>query len=282
MKLDLTQPWTGRVDVASVCRNPDQPRVTFDHGALKRLGTALTKRQQQPCRVIPHTDEHRPEIRWMLVDGERRWRAAQEVKLAQIWVCYEPGVDAGNLHESSLAANFNREGHTKMETARALQKEIDDGKTIEDLAELLGWSESSVRNYLSLLSLHADMQALLDHQDKSRRIPLRVALALAQFPKDKQRHLYEKHGQGKREGEALSLLRVNVGIPTSRRSGDDNRFVVGRLRAALGAVKNLNLMGEMVSRLSPDKAAEAIVMCEQIRAEVVPLKMRLDALFGGK
>lgn len=280
MKIDLKEPWTGRVPVESICRNPGQPRVVFDSGALARLGKALRKRQQQPCRVIPHKDPHNSSIKWMLVDGERRWRAARSVKMENLWVCYEPGVDQDNIHESSLAANFNREGHTKMDTARALQKEIDQGKVVEDLAELVGWSETNVRNYLDLLKLHPEMQEMLDHKDKERRLPLRVAIALARFPKDKQRKLYDQHVAGKREGDAITHLRVHAGGHNPRRDGgEDNRFVIRRIQGALTAVTNINQLEDMIAKLSPDKAAAALVLLEKIRAETTTLKLRIEKHF---
>ena len=281
MKIDLKEPWTGRVAVDSICRNPDQPRVTFDSGGLARLGKALRKRQQQPCRVIPHKDPNNSKIRWMLVDGERRWRAARSVKMENLWVCYEPGVDHENIHESSLAANFNREGHTKMDTARALQKELDQGKAVDELAELVGWSETNVRNYLDLLKLHPEIQEMLDHRDKDRRLPLRVAIALARFPKEKQRKLYDLHVAGKREGDAITHLRVHAGGGASPRrdGGEDNRFVIRRIQGALTGVSNINQLEDMIAKLSPDKAAEALVILEKIRHETTILKLRIEKHF---
>lgn len=278
MNIDLSQPWTGRVPLDSICRNPDQPRVTFDGPGLKRLGAALKKRQQQPVRVIPHRDPNDERIRWMLVDGERRWRAGRLVHLESIWVCYEPGVNHNNLHESSLAANFNREGHTKMDTARALQKEIDEGKSVEDLAELIGWSEANVRNYLDLLLLHPELQSMLDLKDKERRLSLRVAVALSKFPKEKQRSLFEKHAQGKRDGDALNQLRISVGVGprSSERIGGDNRFVVRRISGALEAVRGLNQLGKMIEQLSLEKCGEALVMLEQIKSETLNLKLLIE------
>ncbi|MDP1588942.1 MAG: ParB/RepB/Spo0J family partition protein [Prosthecobacter sp.] len=281
MKLDLNKPWTGRVAVESVCRNPEQPRVHFDTSSLDKLGASMKRRQQAPCPVVPFTDAKRPEVQWMLIDGERRWRAAGRVKLKTLWVCYEPGVDAGNLHESSLAANFNREGHTKMDTARALHREIEAGKTCDDLAEVVGKSTSWVAMYLGLMKLHPLLQELLDAPTPAeRRIPLKIAAALSNYPQARQQALYQRCCEGKREGEALNMLRVKAGAPMARKN-DDVRYVLGRIRAAWTMVKELNVLGEKVLQAMPaERAGEGLVMLEQIRAEVVPLKQRLEKIAG--
>jgi len=264
-----------------VCRNPEHPRVHFDVPSLVKLGGSMKRRQQAPCPVIPFTDAKRPEIQWMLIDGERRWRAAQTTNLKTLWVCYEPGVTKENLHESSLAANFNREGHTKMDTARALQKELDAGSTKEELAEVVGKSITWVQMYLDLNKLHPELQIMIDPPTpKDRRIPLTIASNLAAYPQNKQMGLYDKHCRGHREGSALTMLRVKAGAPPAAR--DTNAvFVMGRIRGAMRSVRELNVLGgKVLKRLTPDKAAEALVMLAQIQADVVPLKMELEALAG--
>jgi ParB/RepB/Spo0J family partition protein len=269
------------VAVESVCRNPEQPRVHFDVPSLTKLGNSMRRRQQAPCPVIPFADAKRPQVQWMLIDGERRWRSAETVGLKTLWVCYEPGVTPENLHESSLAANFNREGHTKMDTARALLREVDAGSTKEELADVCGKSTAWVEMYLVLNKLHPELQVMIDPPTpKDRRIALTIACSLADYPQTKQMGLYSKHCQGRKEGEALSLLRVKAGAPAGR-VGDDNRYVIGRIRQAMRSVRELNVLGDKMLRgLSQEKAAEGLVLLEQIRAECVPLKVKLEAITG--
>lgn len=282
MKFDPTKPWAGRVAVESVCRNTAQPRVHFDMPLLEKLGQSMKRKQQVPCPVIPYQDKHRPEVEWMLVDGERRWRAAQAVGLKTLWVCYEPGISDENLHESSLAANFNREGHTKMDTARALQKEIDAGRSVDELANVVGKSNTWVSMHLVLMKLHPELQVMMDPPTpKDRRISLSVAAALAVYAKDKQFTLFAKHCAGRKEGAALAVLRTNVGGPRSSGRDTDAQYAFGRIKSAFQTVRELNVLGDKIlGKLSPEKAAEALVMLEQIRADVVPLKVKLEAITG--
>lgn len=289
MKIDLKQPWTGRVAVESVCRNPEQPRVHFDTASLDKLGASMKRRQQAPCPVVPFKDPKRPQIAWMLIDGERRWRAAQRAKLPELWVAYDPGVDASNIHECSLAANFNREGHTKMDTARALQREIDAGKTTAELAAVTGKSDSWVSMHLMLMKLDPVLQELLDPPTpKDRRLPLVVAYELARRPLAKQQRLYTLYCQGRSEGAAVNLIRAKEGTAggttvsgRAARPSDDARYVLNRIKNAFQAVRELNALGPKVLKaLDATKAAEGLEMLAKIRTEILPIKETLEGIEG--
>jgi hypothetical protein len=59
------------------------------------------------------------------------------------------------------------------------------------------------------------------------------------------------------------------------------RYVHGRIRSAYLCVRELNALGEKILEPMPaDKAAECLVLLESIRAEVVPLKMKLEKITG--
>jgi ParB family chromosome partitioning protein len=275
MNFDPSKPWAGRVPLETVCRNPEQPRKRFDPAELAKLGASLKRRQQVPCPVIPYQTEKRPQVRWMLVDGERRWRAAQAAGLETLWVAYEPGVDAENIHESSLAANFCREGHTKMDTAAALKREIDAGKTRDELAAVVGKSESWVTTHLLLNDLVPALQQLLDPPTpKEQRISLTIAARLAGYPQERQFMLYKKHVAGRALTQAAHSLRVNEGAAKS--SVSDVRYALGRIRYARAAVGELQLIRErMVKEMTREEADQALKVLEEIRTHVTQLTVDL-------
>jgi ParB family chromosome partitioning protein len=288
MKIDLKKPWSGRVPVESVCRNPEQPRVHFDTVSLDKLGASMKRRQQVPCPVLPHHDPKRPEIQWMLIDGERRWRASQRAKLETLWIAYDPGVTAENIHECSLAANFNREGHTKMDTAKALQREIDAGKTAAELAAVVGKSEAWVSQHLLLMKLDPVLQELLDPPTpKDRQLRMAVAVELARRPLAKQQKLYNVYCQGRSETEAVAMIRAKEGVvgrghdgPTTRKT-DDARYVLNRIKNAFQAVRELNALGtKVLNALDATKAAEGLEMLARTRSEIQKIKDVLEAIAG--
>ena len=70
-----------RIAVDRIVRDPDQPREEFDEEALQRLADSLrTRGQLQPIQV--RWDEGRGV--YVILVGERRWRAAQRAGLAEL------------------------------------------------------------------------------------------------------------------------------------------------------------------------------------------------------
>lgn len=86
---------------------------------------------------------------------------------------------------------------------------------------------------------------------------------------------------GRKEGAALAVLRTSVGAPRSSGRDTDAQYAFGRIKSAFQTVRELNVLGDKIlGKLSPEKAAEALVMLEQIRGDVVPLKVKLEEIIG--
>ncbi len=248
------------VSPEEIAPNPTQPRHHFDAGALADLGRSLRQRQRQPLTVIPYSDAGRPKVRWMLIDGERRWRAACEAGIKKLWIIEDDEVcatDAAELHTASFSTNWCRAGHTHAETAAAIDREMAAGKSYEEIAALVGKSDTWARNEHSLLKLHPDVLPLLDPPTpKDARLPLAVALLLAaKFPPEKHAKLWAQHrAKGK---AALHHLRTQT-AHRKRAARDDVRYIVGRCRSAAGIVKSLSeLPNSMFAHLSAEQRQAA-------------------------
>lgn len=194
-------------------------------------------------------------------------------------MAYEPGVDETNIHESSLAANFNREGHTKMDTARALRREIEAGESVDDLAEVVGKGVSWVRQYLSLNDLVPELQEMLDSTDKSRRLAVALGALLAGYPQEKQLTLYRKHVAGQGHEAARHSVRVSEGA--ARNHTSDSKWGLRRIAGAAAAVAELKTLREkIVKQMTKEEAEAGLVMLDEIRTGVISLAvdLRLVAL----
>jgi ParB family chromosome partitioning protein len=265
-----TKEWA---NIDSIIANPDQPRTHFDQEELERLAVSLKQKQNQPVTVIPF------EGRYMIVDGERRWRAAKLAGLKRLWVVVDDDVtNAEELHSASFTANWCRAGHTHEETARAIELETQRGRTYEEIGAMVGKSEDWARKEHSLLLLAPEVMALLNPPTpKNERIPLAVAYLLTQYPAHKQMGLWNKHRA--RGREAFHHIRTSA-APTvdRRRPVDDAKYIVGRVRAAEGAITGvLALPGRMlgglpvgqreaVSRALRNMAARATEMADLVDA----------------
>jgi ParB family chromosome partitioning protein len=133
-----------------------QPRFVFDDAKLDELTRSITANGVvQPLLV------RRKGVRYELIAGERRWRAAQRAGLTKIPAVVRSVTDDKVL-ELALIENIQREDLNPIEEARAYKKLIETlGLTQETVAERVGRDRSYVTNYLRLLKLPDDLQELL-------------------------------------------------------------------------------------------------------------------------
>ncbi len=139
--------------------NPQQPRRRFDPEEEGALAESIRRHGVlQPLLVTPSTT--RPE-RFLLVAGERRWRAARKAGLAEAPVTII-AADAQRRAELALVENMQRADLGPMERASAYQTLIHDfGMTQAQVAEIVGVSRSTVTNTLRLRKLDEEMQQAL-------------------------------------------------------------------------------------------------------------------------
>ncbi len=147
------------VPVTSIQPNPQQPRTAFDSEALESLCASIKQVGiLQPLVVRRHGDGY------VLVAGERRWRAAQSAGLSEVPALVRPGDETSSLTEA-LIENIQREDLTALEEAAAYQQLQEDfGLTHAEIAQRVGKSRAAVSNALRLLSLPPAIQALLREQ----------------------------------------------------------------------------------------------------------------------
>lgn len=147
------------VPVADIRPNPHQPRVHFDEETLGELAASIAQIGiLQPVLIRPVDDT---DVRFELIAGERRWRAARRAGLATIPAVVRTTDDIASV-EQALVENLHRQDLTPLEEAAAYQQLIEDfGLTHEQLAERVGKRRSSITNTLRLLGLPPTVQHLL-------------------------------------------------------------------------------------------------------------------------
>jgi len=143
--------------------NPNQPRSTFEEGALVALADSLRARGVlQPVLVRPLAGG-----RYELIAGERRWRAAGLAGLEAIPAIVRQGDDAETL-ELAVIENMAREDLNPVEEARACAALVEElGLTREEVGRRVGRSRVAVSNLIRLLDLPDDAIALLESSDLS-------------------------------------------------------------------------------------------------------------------
>lgn len=150
------------LEVEDVRPNPFQPRSKFDDQTIDELAQSIKESGiVQPIIVVPEEDHY------MIIVGERRWRAAQKAGLRKVPVLIR-NIPKDKQLEISLIENIHREELNALEIAQAYQRLIDDhGYAQHELADKVGKDRSSVTNYLRLLKLPQEIQDRLIEGDIS-------------------------------------------------------------------------------------------------------------------
>lgn len=145
--------------VDSIQPNPRQPRIHFKEEDLAELAASIREHGIiQPLIVTP-----KPDGKFILIAGERRWQAAQRAGLRTVPVITRQANNQEML-EVALIENVQRADLNSMEEAEAYRQLVEEfGLSHEAVAKRVGKSRVAVTNTLRLLGL-ADVvkQALVD------------------------------------------------------------------------------------------------------------------------
>lgn len=154
-----SKPMTEMAEVAlsAIEPNPLQPRTMFDDEALQELSASIAQLGViQPITLKPNGKD-----KYIIISGERRWRASQLAGLETI-PAYIREVDDENLHAMALVENIQRENLNAIEIALGMKRLIEEcGLTQEAMAEKVGKKRSTVSNYMRLLSMPSEVQLAL-------------------------------------------------------------------------------------------------------------------------
>lgn len=128
--------------------NPEQPRVEI--GDLTELTASISEKGVlEPLLVKPAREPGR----WMIIAGERRWRASRAAGLREV-PCIEMDVDDRAVAEIALIENMQRKDLTPWEEADGLAALCERfGYTHEEVARKVGKSRSTVTEALSIATL---------------------------------------------------------------------------------------------------------------------------------
>lgn len=142
------------VALNQIIANPDQPRRTFDEEALEELTDSI----REHGVISPITLRKNEDDTYMIIAGERRYRAAKKAGLTTIPAYIKEAKDE-QVMEWALIENVQREDLDAIEIALAYQRLMDEYQlTQERMAEKIGKKRATITNYLRLLKLPAEIQ----------------------------------------------------------------------------------------------------------------------------
>ncbi|MBI2055283.1 MAG: ParB/RepB/Spo0J family partition protein, partial [Candidatus Sungbacteria bacterium] len=182
--------WIG---VGSIEPNPEQPRRQFDTDELLALASSIKEHGVLQPLLVTKKEIDTPSglsVKYELLAGERRWRAAKLAGLREVPVIVRSAdVSGRNKLEIALIENVQREDLNPLERARAFARLADEfGLMQKDIALRIGKSRETVTNALRILRLPEEIQAAIASNAISEG-HARILLTLENNP-ERQRELF--------------------------------------------------------------------------------------------
>ena len=148
---------TLEVSVDLIDNNSSQPRKIFNHEEMQELEQSIIANGVlQPILL------NRVGSRYMIVAGERRWRAAKSAGLKTIPAIIRE-YTSRQIAEISLVENLMRSDLNEIEIANGIKKLMETHLMTQDqVSKVLGKSRSVIANSLRFLNLPKEVQALLE------------------------------------------------------------------------------------------------------------------------
>ncbi len=146
-----------QIAIKDIKANPFQPRKIFDQSALEELAQSIKEHGiLQPIIV------RKKRVKYEIVVGERRFRAAQLAGLVEVPAVIRE-LDDAQMMELAILENLQREDLSPIEEAEAYQSLLEALKLTQDqLSQRLGKSRPHIANHIRLLSLPKDIQQYIN------------------------------------------------------------------------------------------------------------------------
>jgi len=176
------------IPVHEIVPNPEQPRKQFDETALHNLRRSIAMTGQQnpiAVRAISEKEQASSGAKYLLIDGERRWRAASmEGSGIPTLEAIVRNIPDDELYLKSCVFNFGREGHTPYEEILMVHNLATQlHMTQNAIATALGKSQPWVgQRHLAWQRLDARVMTKL----KEDKLPISVATTLSKLRPDAQ------------------------------------------------------------------------------------------------
>jgi len=226
-------------DVEKIAPFLGQPREYFSEDEIISLTESIKEKgQKDPVSVVEVCGI--PGVRYVIVDGEGRWRACLNANVSRVKIYIDRDITTVNdLFSASLILNFHKKPHTHMEISNALKKEQMAGRAVKEIALGVGKSEAWVYQYLSLQNLLPELQELMHPTiSNNKRLRFSSALTIASISQKHQKMVYDEISKAKSHKQRQAFARNLVaGLPAA---GGKKRKPRNNLRAFLRFVDRIH------------------------------------------
>jgi ParB family chromosome partitioning protein len=203
-------------------RGQYQPRVDMRQDSLQELADSIQSQGVVQPIVARPIGKKGDSLRYEIIAGERRWRAAQMAGLAEIPAVVRDVADDDAI-AMALIENIQREDLNPLEESRALDRLIREfDLTHAEAAKAVGRSRAAVSNLLRLQDLAEKVKPLLeDRQMEMGHARALLAISSASQQLEAARKVIKK-GLSVRETEKLVRNLLNVGSNSGKKTPAQN------------------------------------------------------------
>lgn len=217
--------------------NIEQPRKVFDQEKLETLAESIKEHG-----VVQPIIVRKEGSRYIIVAGERRWRASKLAGLKTIPVIIKD-LSTREVMEIALIENLQREDLNPIEEAEAYQKLMEEYEmTQEEVAKIVGKSRAAIANSVRLLTLTNEIkEMLLDGRITSGHARTLITIPDMERQNELAKEIVEKN-LSVREIEKLAALENKKSTPRKKPINKNNIEVINleeKLRTAYGTKINL-------------------------------------------
>lgn len=232
-----------KIPLVAISADTNQPRKSFNEVTLNELATSIAKQGVLQPIIIRKNDDENIDTEFIVIAGERRFRASKIAGLEQIPALFSKG----DPEEIALIENLQREDLKPIEEAEAYQRVIDSHKyTHEHLSEIVGKSRTTISELLTLTSLPESVK----EQCRTADTPKSVLLEIAKIKDyEEMLFLFEKV---KNENLTVSKIRQLTRVRPTRRVREVDQRALEKIIESKRLVHKLrkeNLSTEAKERL---------------------------------
>ena len=198
--IEMTQ-----VPVIDIDPDPEQPRKVFDETGLNELAESLASEGLlQPITIRQNPRKRKKDRPYLLIAGERRWRAANILGWEQIPVIIRNDVTEAEAAKLQLLENIVRRDLNPVEEARAFSKMLNEGYTKQELSKATGIATAIISQRIEMLTVRPDVLDLV----AAGHMKPNVAFRLSKLSLEGQNRVLKTIGEKKMHwGEVTRLIK---------------------------------------------------------------------------
>jgi ParB family chromosome partitioning protein len=274
------------VAVDAIVPDPAQPRQRFPETEIAGLAATMAEQGQlQPILVRRDPEgEGRKGSRWVIVAGERRWRAARHNGWATLLAIEIGGEAGGDPEVATLVENLQRSDLSAVEEARGIRRLIESrGWTQDEAAVALGRSKAEISATLRILSLpDSVLDAVLTSE---LALPRNALVELARLPPNSRDALLARvrrmpKGEGLTVQEIRAVRRQSAGLGNPRPLHNPSDVPIGPA-AEKRVAHSFDHRALNRATAQIEAAAEAgVVFDEAVWGALERLRAAVDTLLG--